>query len=203
MVRNGLRDWILSHEWDEWTVKLEVRDLGGHLDTTCRGWSANLVLDFCLPLDFHGRLLVVRTLCIPGALHGIEASLQAISSLRKLRSSILWVVWTRRQPLANVGAVLGLLDGPQGCDPAYCVVWFRFRIARRYLGYRPSEVGWIYRLLDMVREGVLTMAPSICCLPVPLMLGFSGIRMRLVRLVLGCQSCVIWLGLLSTVIGDS
>ena len=55
--------------------------------------------------------------------------------------------------MANVGAVLSLLDGPHGCDAAYCVVWFRFRMMRRYLAYRPAEVGRGDRLLDMVREG--------------------------------------------------
>ena len=44
------------------------------------------------------------------------------------------------QPLAKTGAVLSLLDGPPGCDPAFCVVWFRFRTLRRYLAYRPGEV---------------------------------------------------------------
>ena len=38
------------------------------------------------------------------------------------------MVWSRRQPLASVGAVLSLLDGPTGCDPAFCIVWFRFRL---------------------------------------------------------------------------
>ena len=28
-VRNDLRDWILSHEGDKWTVRLDVKDLGG------------------------------------------------------------------------------------------------------------------------------------------------------------------------------
>ena len=55
---------------------------------------------------------MVRSMYPPAALHGIEASLLASGSLRKLRSSMLGVVWSRRQPLANVGAVLGLLDGP-------------------------------------------------------------------------------------------
>ena len=145
-------------------MKLDVRDLGGHLDTTFRGWSAALasrvklvisrpVLIFVLPLDFHGRLQDIRSMFILGVLHGIEASLLAISSLRKLRSSMFRVVWSRRQPWANVGAVLGMLDGPQVCDPAYCVVRFRFRMVRKYLAYRPSEVGRVYRLLDMVTEG--------------------------------------------------
>ena len=106
-----------------------------------------------LPLGFHGRVRVVRSMYIPAALHGIEASLLASDSIRKLRSSIHWVVWSRRQPLASVDAVLSLLDGPTGCDPAFCVVWFRFRLLRRYLALWPSQVGRAYRLLEMVSEG--------------------------------------------------
>ena len=64
----------------------------------------------------------------------------ACDSLRKLRSSICSVVWSRRQPMANVGGVLSLLDWPTGCDTAFCVVWFRFRGIclfglLRFLGY--------------------------------------------------------------------
>ena len=59
--------------------------------------------------------------------------LSSLGLLLKVRSSIHGVVWSRRQPLPGVGAVLGLLDGPTGCDPAFCVVWFRFRLLRRYL----------------------------------------------------------------------
>ena len=54
------------------------------------------------------------------------------------------------EPLASVGAVLSLLDGPTGCDPAFCVVWFKFRLLRRYLALWPAEVGRVYRLLEMV-----------------------------------------------------
>ena len=90
---------------------------------------------------------------LPAALHGIEASFLASDSLRKLRSSIHRVVWSRRQPLASIGAVLGLLDGPTGCDPAFCVVWFRFRLLRRYFALWPSQVSRFYRLLEMVGEG--------------------------------------------------
>ena len=35
----------------------------------------------------------------------------------------------------------------------FCVVWFRFRFLRRYLALWPAEVGRIYRLLEMVRDG--------------------------------------------------
>ena len=63
------------------------------------------------------------------------------------------MVWSRRQPLASVGAVLSLLYVPTGCDLAFCVVWFRFRLLRRYLALWPAEVGRVYRLLATVREG--------------------------------------------------
>ena len=136
-VRKGMKEWVLSQEGDQCCVKFDVRDLEGHLDTTFRGWSSTLaarirlvisrlVLIFALPLDFHGWIRVVRSMYLPAALHGIEASLLASESLRKLGSSIRRVVWSRRQPLASVGAVLGLLDGPTGCDPVFCVVWFGF-----------------------------------------------------------------------------
>ena len=112
-----------------------------------------LVLIFALPLDFHGRVRVVKSMYMPAALHGLEASLLASDSLRKLRSSIHRVVWSRRQPLACVGAALSLLDGPTGCDPALCVVWFRFRLLRRYLALWPVHVRRVYRLLEMIGEG--------------------------------------------------
>ena len=94
---------------------------------------------------------------LPAALDGIEASLLASGSLRKLRSVVCRVVWSRRQPLANVGGVLSLLDRPAGCDPAFCVVWFRFRLLRRFLALWPAEVGRVYRLVEMVGGGWLLL----------------------------------------------
>ena len=102
-VRKDMKDWVFSQEGDEWSVKFDVRDLGGHFDTTFRGWSvtlasrvrfvlARLVFIFAVPLDFHGGVRVVRSMYLPAALHGIEASLLASDSLRKLRSSIHRVV---------------------------------------------------------------------------------------------------------------
>ena len=94
-VRKDMKDWVLSLAGDKWSVKFDVQDLGGHLDTTFRGWSSTLVarvrlvysrlvLIFALPLDFHGRVRVVRSMYVPAALHGIEASLFASESLRRL-----------------------------------------------------------------------------------------------------------------------
>ena len=163
-VRKDMKDWVLSLEGDMWSVKFDVRDLGGHLDTSFRGWSSTLaarvrfvlsrlVLIFALPLDFHGRVRVVRSMYLPAALHGTEASLLASESLRKLPSSICSVVWSRRKLMDNVGAVLSLLDWSIGCDPAFCVVWFRFRLLRRYLALWPAEVGSVHRLWEMVGKG--------------------------------------------------
>ena len=186
-VRSDMRGWIVFDEGDRWSVKLDVRDLGGHMDTCfVRVWSATLatrvrlviarlVLIFVLPLDFHGGLRVKRTMFLPGALHGIEASFLADTSLRKLSTAIFRAVWSGRQPLANTGAVLRLLDGPSGCDPAFCVVWFPFRMLRRYLAYRPGEVHRVYRLIDSAAEGCRGTALCICLLRVLLRLGFSGI----------------------------
>ena len=39
----------------------------------------------------------------------------------KLRAAILRAVWSRKQHLASSGAGLGLLDGPRGCDPSFCL----------------------------------------------------------------------------------
>ena len=39
-VRRDVRDWVLSREGDRWSVKFDVRALGGHSDTTFRGWSS-------------------------------------------------------------------------------------------------------------------------------------------------------------------
>ena len=119
-VRKDMKGWVLSQEGDQWSVKFDVRDLGGHLGTTFRGWSSTLaarvrlvisrlVLILVLPLDFHGRVRVVRSMYLPAALHGIEASLLASDSLRKIRSSPCSVVWSRRQLFASVGAVLSVL----------------------------------------------------------------------------------------------
>ena len=85
-VRKDMKDCVLSQQGDKWSVKFDVRDLGGRLDTTFRGWSSTLaarvcvvisrlVLIFALPLDFHGWIRVVRSVFLPAALHGIEASL--------------------------------------------------------------------------------------------------------------------------------
>ena len=103
VVRGDMRNWVLSEEGDKWTVKMNVRDVEG------RGWSSTLsardrlvisrhALIFALPLDFYGRVRVVRTMFIPCALHGVEASFLSKGSFLKLRAAVLRAVWSGRQP---------------------------------------------------------------------------------------------------------
>ena len=66
-VRSLMKDWVLSDSGDRWSVKLDTRDLGGHLDTTHRrrnftlagrvvGLLAAVLVVMALPLDFAGKL---------------------------------------------------------------------------------------------------------------------------------------------------
>ena len=36
VVRRDMKDWVISDQGEHWSVKLDVRDFGGHLDTTYR-----------------------------------------------------------------------------------------------------------------------------------------------------------------------
>ena len=41
-----------------------------------------------------------------------------------LGAAIVRAVWSSLMPLANAPAILNLLDGPVGVDPAFHIVWF-------------------------------------------------------------------------------
>ena len=95
-----MKDWVLSGEGDKWSVKLDTRDLGGHLDTTFRSRNRTLagrvlrllgavLVVMALPLDFSGRLRVLRTKFLPGALHAIEETHISASLLQRLRTAFV------------------------------------------------------------------------------------------------------------------
>ena len=91
---------------------------------------------------------------LPGALQGVEASFLADEIVRKLRTAVYRVVWSSRQPLDSAGAVLCLLDGPTGCDPAYCV-WFGSGFGC-FMGIWPVGLRkflWVYQLIGSAAEG--------------------------------------------------
>ena len=122
------------------------------MDTTFRGWSSilvarvrlvvyRLVLIFALPLVFMvgfgwSGLCIFRLLCM--VLKLLCWPLTVCASFTRLFTGWFGLV-------VSFWLVLVLsLGGSVGCDLAFCVVWFRFRLFRRYLALWPSRA---YRLL--------------------------------------------------------
>ena len=99
-------------------MKLDTRDLGGHLDITRRARAATLTT------------LVTKA----------TSQVHMIRHLDAFRTAIVRACWPRKLPMAHPLALLSLLDAPDGCDHAFCVIWGWFRQMRRYLGYRLGEV---------------------------------------------------------------
>ena len=126
-VRKDLKDRVLSQDGDRWSVKFDVRDLGGRLDTTFRVWSSTLAARvrlvisrlapvFVLPLDFHGGVRVVRSMYLPASLHGIEALLRVYEGF-----GLLFVGWCGL--VTSLWLVLELFlacwMGPVGVTPLF------------------------------------------------------------------------------------
>ena len=118
--------WDVSEEGRPWSVELDVRDLGGHLDFTGRTAADTLservkdathgvAADGALPLGFHFFGLV-RGKCLPAGLHALEASCVSASSLSAFRFTIVRSIWSSEMPLSNTSVFLNLLDGPGGVD---------------------------------------------------------------------------------------
>ena len=156
--------WDISGDGGFWKVQLDIRDLGGHLDFTyraragtlsrrLRGATVGVAAVGALPLGFLTKLGLVRGKFIPAGLHAAEASYVSSSSTSAFRAVIVRSVWSTRMPLANAPAILNLLDGPVDVDPAFYVVWSRFRMMRRYLAYCPEEEPRIFRMLDLISRG--------------------------------------------------
>ena len=96
---------------------------------------------------------------IPAGLHAAEASYVSSSSISAFRAAIVRSVWSSKMPLANAPTILSLLDGPVDVDPAFYVVWARFRMMRRYLAYCPEEEPRIFRMLDLISRGAQGHGP--------------------------------------------
>ena len=168
-VGEDMRDWFISGDDHRWTIKLDGRDFGGHLDATFWARNATLarravgVLDKvptvgALPLWFSGKLRILRAMHTPAALHGVEASHISQASLKRLRAAYVRAVTSGSMHLANPGTVLSRLGGPTGCDPGCHVVWCRFRMLRRYMAYN-AGVWDLLRVYGLLRA-VCTGAPG-------------------------------------------
>ena len=185
--------WRNRNEGCFWAFKLDVRDLGGHLDVTLRAVAGTLTNRIkiattqvpavgALPLGFQRMLGMVRSKYLPGGLHGCEGAAVSVTALSSFRSAISRAVWSKKLPMTNTPALLSLLDGPWGSDPAFFVIWNRFRQLRRYLACRPDDQDRIFVYLIMpllVPRGMVLFIFSFSLL---MSLVFSGILIRLVGL---------------------
>ena len=153
--------WDISGDGGFWKVQLDVRDLGGHLDCTFRARTGTLSKRVgeaavgvasvgALLLGFQVKFGLVRGKYLPAGLPAAEASYVSSSSISALRAAIVRAVWSSKMPLANAPALLNLLDGPVGVDPAFHIIWSRFRMMRRYLACCPDEEPRIFRMLDLI-----------------------------------------------------
>ena len=133
--------WDTSGNGGFWNVQLDVRDLGGHLDFTFRARAGTLSNRVgkatdgvasvgALPQGFQVKLGLVRGKYLPAGLHAAEASYVSSSSMSAFRAAIDRAVWSSKMPLASAPALLNLLDGPVGVDPAFHIIWSRFRMMR-------------------------------------------------------------------------
>ena len=132
-----------------------------------------------MPLRFQVKLGLVRGKYLPAGLHAAEASYVSSSSISAFRAAIVRSVWSSKMPLANTPAVLlNLLDGPVDVDPAFYVVWSRFRMMRRYLAYCPEEEPRIFRMLDLVSRGAHGHGPVHLLLISAAEIGFAWVEMK-------------------------
>ena len=83
-------------------------------------------------------------------LRAAEASYVSSSSICAFMAAVVRAVWSTKMPPDSTPAILNLLDGLVGVDPAFHIVWSRFRMMRRYLAHCPEEEPRIFRMLDLV-----------------------------------------------------
>ena len=118
--------------------------LGGHLDFTTRARAGTLshrvgeailvvAAVGALHRGFQVKLGLARGKYLPAGLHAAEASYVSSSSISTFRAAIVRAVWSSKMPLASTFAILNLLDGLVGIDPAFHIFWARFRMMRGYL----------------------------------------------------------------------
>ena len=86
---------------------------------------------------------MVRGKYLPAGLHAAEASyVSPPSAISAFRAAIVRAVWSSKMPRANAPAILNLVDGPVGIDPAFLL---------------PSEEPRIFRMLDLISGGLRVM----------------------------------------------
>ena len=111
-------------------------------------------------MGFQRLLGIVRSKYLPAGSYGSEVSALFVNAFSVFRSAVARAVWSSFLALTNIPALLSLLDGPWGSDPAFFSIWSRFRQLRRYLAYKSEEVRRICRLLDYASIDSLGHGPT-------------------------------------------
>ena len=107
--------WRNKNDGCFWAIKLNVSDLGGHLDVTLRAVAGTLsnrvkitttqVLAVgALPMGFQHMLGMVRSKYLPGGLHGCEGAAISVSALGSFRSAVARAVWSKKLPMTSTPA---------------------------------------------------------------------------------------------------
>ena len=124
LLRNRMTAWRYATAGCLWTVKLDVRDLGGHLDVTLRALAGTLgdrvsaagALPHGGPTNAWDGVLQVSNLL--AGLHWCEGAAISVS----FRSVVAHGFQSEKLSKANTLALLSLLDALGGSDPAFFVI---------------------------------------------------------------------------------
>ena len=108
-ARRRMTAWRNRNEGCFWAVKLDVRDLGGHLDVTLRAVADNLtnrVKIATTQVPAVGPPPGVSTHAWNGAIkipawwsHGCEGAAVSVTALSSFRSAIARAVWSKKLPI--------------------------------------------------------------------------------------------------------
>ena len=116
-VRRAMKLWDISGDGGFWRVQLDVRDLGGQFDFTCRARAGTLskrVGEATLGVAAVGVYLWVfrkSWAWFVVSIFLLEASYVSSSSIRAFRAAIVRAVWSTKMPLAGTPAISIFLMG--------------------------------------------------------------------------------------------
>ena len=114
-------------------MDVTFRAVAGTLNSRVKIATTQVLAVGALSLGFQRMLGMVRSKYLPGGVHGCEGVAVSVTALHSFRSAVARAVWSEKLPMTNTHALLSLLDGPWGSDPAFFIIWSRFRQLRRYL----------------------------------------------------------------------
>ena len=95
--------WRNENEGWFWAVKLDVRDLGGHLDVTQRALAGTLssrvklATTQVISVGAQRMFGMVCSKYLPGGLHGCEVVAISVSSLSAFRAAVTCAVWPKQK----------------------------------------------------------------------------------------------------------